>query len=103
VKQVLPGMRELGRGSLVFVNGGSAVRPNPRVAGTSIAFAAESAYASMLHDTLQTENIRVSQLIVPGAIKSGDPDNAPSVLADRIWQMHSQPGQFRVYSQEMLP
>jgi NADP-dependent 3-hydroxy acid dehydrogenase YdfG len=51
VNAVLPGMRELGRGTLLFVNGGSAVRPNPAVAGTSIAFAAESAYARMLHDT----------------------------------------------------
>ncbi|MGC7095314.1 hypothetical protein ACPZ19_11655 [Amycolatopsis lurida] len=29
VNAVLPGMRELGRGTLLFVNGGSAVRPHP--------------------------------------------------------------------------
>lgn len=57
VNAVLPGMRELGRGTLLFVNGGSAVRPNPSVAGTSIAFAAESTYAAMLHDALAEENI----------------------------------------------
>lgn len=55
VNTVLPGMRELGRGTLLFVNGGSAVRPNPKVAGTSIAFTAESAYAQMLHDALAPE------------------------------------------------
>jgi hypothetical protein len=47
-------MRELGRGTLLFVNGGSAVRPHPERAGTSIAFAAESAYVSMLHDVRPT-------------------------------------------------
>lgn len=52
VNAVLPGMRALGRGTLLFVNGSSAVRPAPNVAGTSIAFAAESAYAAMLHDVM---------------------------------------------------
>lgn len=80
VNAVLPGMRTLGRGSLLFVNGGSAVRPNPKVAGTSIAFAAESAYAQMLHTALTPENIHVAQLIVPGAIS---PDSATS--APRSW------------------
>ena len=47
---VLPGMRALGRGTALFVNGSSAVRPNHNYAGTSAAFAAESAYAQMLHD-----------------------------------------------------
>jgi hypothetical protein len=42
VEQVLPGMRSLGRGTVPFVNGGSGARPNPNVAGTSVAFAGES-------------------------------------------------------------
>lgn len=41
VRQVLPGMRALGRGTILFVNGGTAVVPHPERAGTSIAFAAE--------------------------------------------------------------
>ena len=78
---VLPGMRELGRGTLLFVNGSSAVRPNPNVAGTSIAFAAESAYARMLHDTLAGENIHAAQLIIPGAIRPDAEHSSPDVLA----------------------
>ncbi|MEV5438919.1 SDR family NAD(P)-dependent oxidoreductase [Streptomyces sp. NPDC052682] len=62
-----PRSAALGRGTLLFVNGSSAVRPNPKVAGTSIAFAAESAYAHMLHDALAPENIHAAQLIIPGA------------------------------------
>jgi glucose/arabinose dehydrogenase len=73
VRQVLPGMRDLGRGSILFVNGGSGARPNPKVAGTSIAFAGESGYATMLHDTLTGEGIQVGQLIIPGAMElTGD-------------------------------
>jgi len=52
VQHVLPGMRSLGRGTILIVNGGSAVRPAGRVTGTSIAFAGESAYAQMLHNEL---------------------------------------------------
>ncbi|MEK8229063.1 SDR family NAD(P)-dependent oxidoreductase [Oerskovia sp. M15] len=52
VQQVLPGMRSNGRGTIVLVNGASAVRPGPGVTGTSVAFAAESAYGQLLHDAL---------------------------------------------------
>jgi NAD(P)-dependent dehydrogenase (short-subunit alcohol dehydrogenase family) len=101
VRQVLPGMRALGRGSILFVNGGSGARPNPNVAGTSIAFAGEGAYAKMLHDTLADDGIRVAQLIIPGAIEPGHPTHDPDVLADKLWQLHAHPGDFRVFAEQM--
>ncbi|MFJ9150660.1 SDR family NAD(P)-dependent oxidoreductase [Streptomyces sp. NPDC102270] len=102
VNAVLPGMRELGRGTLLFVNGSSAVRPNPKVAGTSIAFAAESAYARMLHDTLAPENIHAAQLIIPGAIRPGAEHSSPDVLAERLYDLHAERDGFRHYA-EPLP
>ncbi|MBL7258812.1 SDR family NAD(P)-dependent oxidoreductase [Paractinoplanes lichenicola] len=94
VNTVLPGMRELGRGSILFVNGGSGARPNPKVAGTSIAFAGEGAYGKMLHDTLGADGIRVAQLIIPGAIRPEDTDG----LAEQLWQLHTTDGEFRTFS-----
>ncbi|MEW2812993.1 SDR family NAD(P)-dependent oxidoreductase [Streptomyces massasporeus] len=102
VNGVLPGMRALGRGTLLFVNGGSAVRPNPNVAGTSVAFAAESAYARMLHDALAPENIHAAQLIIPGAIRPDAEHSSPDVLAQRLYDIHQQRDGFRHYS-EPLP
>lgn len=102
VNAVLPGMRELGRGTVLFVNGSSAVRPNPKVAGTSIAFAAESAYARMLHDALAGENIHAAQLIIPGAIRPDAEHSSPDVLAQRLYDIHQQRDGFRHYA-EPLP
>ncbi len=101
VNQVLQGMRSLGRGSVLFVNGGSGARPNANVAGTSIAFAGEGAYARMLHDVLAPENIHVGQLIIPGAIRPGHPSNGPEALAGTLWRMHTDRGEFRVFSEEL--
>ena len=101
VDQVLPGMRALGRGTVLFVNGGSAVRPNARVAGTSIAFAGESAYAQMLHEALADEAIHVGQLIIPGAITPGHPRNDPGVLADTLWTMHTARDGFRRFAEDL--
>lgn len=101
VHAVLPGMRELGRGTLLFVNGGSAVRPNPKVAGTSVAFAAESAYAAMLHDALTSENIHVAQLIVPGAIHPDAEHSSADALAERLYAIHTERGAFRHYAEAM--
>ena len=101
VRQVLPGMQTLGRGTVLFVNGGSAVRPNPSVAGTSIAFAGEGAYAAMLHTALAGQDIHVGQLIIPGGITVGHPTHDPDVLADRLWAMHTGRDTFRVYAEPM--
>ncbi|MEW1861690.1 SDR family NAD(P)-dependent oxidoreductase [Streptomyces sp. NPDC088194] len=98
VGQVLPGMRELGRGTLLFVNGGSAVQPLPERAGTSIAFAAESVYAQLLHDTLADAGIHAAQLIIPGAITPGDPHSDPEILADTLWSLHHTREGFRHFA-----
>lgn len=95
------GMRFLGRGTILFVNGGSAVRPNARFAGTSIGFAGESAYAQMLHDTLGGDGIYVGQLIVPGAIVPGHPTKDHAALARTLWDMHRDRQQFRHFTDEL--
>ena len=96
VNQVLPGMRLLGRGSVLFINGGSGARPNAKVGGTSIAFAGEGAYATMINEVLAAENIHVGQLIIPNGITPGHPTHDPDVLADRVWAMHTERDTFRV-------
>ncbi|MGW6404555.1 SDR family oxidoreductase [Streptomyces sp. NPDC055134] len=101
VNAVLPGMRELGRGTLLFVNGGSAVRPHTDRAGTSIAFAGESAYAAMVHQALAGENIHAAQLIVPGAISPESEHSSPSVLAGRLYNLHTDRNGFRHYAEPM--
>ncbi|MDX6330014.1 MAG: hypothetical protein QOI83_2397, partial [Streptomycetaceae bacterium] len=98
VQQVLPGMRELGRGALLFVNGGSAVRLHPERAGTSVAFAAETVYAQLLHDSLAESGIHAAQLIIPGAITPGDPLTDPAVLAATLWSLHRTRDGFRRYA-----
>ncbi|MGY0064127.1 SDR family NAD(P)-dependent oxidoreductase [Streptomyces sp. LZ34] len=101
VNAVLPGMRALGRGTLLFVNGGSAVRPHPERAGTSIAFAAESAYVRMLHHVLAPENIHAAQLIIPGAIRPDAEHSSPGVLARRLYDIHLERDGFRHYAEPM--
>ncbi|MFE1878733.1 SDR family NAD(P)-dependent oxidoreductase [Streptomyces diastatochromogenes] len=101
VQQVLPGMRALGRGTILFVNGGTAAVPHPERAGTSIAFAAESAYGHLLHDRLAPEGIHVAQLVIPGAILPGHVRKDPAVLADTLWGMHRDRHGFRHYADNL--
>lgn len=101
VDAVLPGMRATGRGTVVFVNGGSAVRPRAGVAGTSVAFAGEAALARLLHDDLALEGIHVAQLIVPGEIVAGHPRKDPAVLAQRVWEMHTGRTGFRTVADDL--
>lgn len=97
IQHVLPGMRQLGRGTILFINGSSAATPSGGVAGTSIAFAGESAYGQMLHDALEGSGIHAAQLIIPHGIGGGEPDHEPEALADRIWALHEERGAFRTF------
>ncbi|MBE7196168.1 MAG: SDR family NAD(P)-dependent oxidoreductase, partial [Gordonia polyisoprenivorans] len=98
VHAVVPGMRFLGknRGTILFVNGGSAVRPGRNVTGTSIAFAGQAAYAQLLHQVLGEEGIQVSQLIIGGQIVVGDAQKDPDRLAELLWDLHVKRDRFRV-------
>jgi NAD(P)-dependent dehydrogenase (short-subunit alcohol dehydrogenase family) len=98
VHQVVPGMRFLGqdRGTILFVNGGAAVKPGRAVTGVSVAFAGQAAYAQLLHEVLGEEGIAVSQLVIGGAIVEGDDEKDPAVLADTLWRLHVDRSTFRV-------
>jgi NAD(P)-dependent dehydrogenase (short-subunit alcohol dehydrogenase family) len=96
--QVIPGMRALrdNRGTIVFVNGGTALVPRAHLAGTSIAFAGETAYAQLLHEVLGEEGIHVAQLVIGGSIEEGHPEKDPAKLAEVIWDLHNDRETFRV-------
>ncbi|WP_104128562.1 SDR family NAD(P)-dependent oxidoreductase [Cryobacterium sp. Y57] len=98
VHQVVPGMRFLGknRGTILFVNGGTAVTPVRSLAGTSIAFAGQAAYAQLLNEVLGEEGIQVSQLIIGGRIIEGHPEKDPATLAEHLWNLHTQRDRFRL-------
>jgi hypothetical protein len=91
-------MRFLGqnRGTILFVNGGTALVPRAHLTGTSIAFAGEAAYAQLLHEVLGEEGIQVSQLVIGGGIKAGDAEKDPEILAGILWDLHAKRDRFRV-------
>ncbi|MCC2594103.1 SDR family NAD(P)-dependent oxidoreductase [Tessaracoccus sp. OS52] len=101
VHHVMQHMRFRGGGTVLLVNGGTAVQPLAKFAGTSVAFAGESALGAMLHDALAPDNIHVGQLIIPGGIIPGHPRKDPQVLAERLWTIHSERGEFRTFAGDM--
>jgi NAD(P)-dependent dehydrogenase (short-subunit alcohol dehydrogenase family) len=97
VHQVIPGMRFLGknRGTILFVNGGTALVPRAHLTGTSIAFAGQAAFVRLLHDTLGEEGIHVAQLVIGGSIVAGDKEKDPEILAGILWDLHDKRDTFR--------
>lgn len=94
-RAVLPAMRAAGEGTIILVNGGTSVQARAGFSGTSVAFPAESAYGEMLHDALAEEGVRVVQLVIPGSIPKLQVSNGVDGVAERIWQLHTTPGEFR--------
>jgi len=94
-RAVLPAMRAAGDGTIILINGGTSVKARAGFSGTSVAFPAESAYGEMLHEALAADGVRVVQLVIPGSIPKLQVTNGVDGVAERIWQLHATPGEFR--------
>ncbi|MBA3021729.1 SDR family NAD(P)-dependent oxidoreductase [Propionicimonas sp.] len=94
-RAVLPAMRAAGDGTIILINGGTSVKARAGFSGTSVAFPAESAYGEMLHEALAADGVRVVQLVIPGSIPKLQVSNGVDGVAERIWQLHTTPGEFR--------
>ena len=88
-------MREAGRGTILFTTGGAAVNPYPLRAGVGISFAAEVAYARMLHDELADDGVHVAHTVIGGRIAPGE-DHEPGDVAEVLWRHHSERGDFQM-------
>jgi short-subunit dehydrogenase len=88
-------MLDAGSGTILFTTGGAAVNPNPLRAGVGISFAAEVAYARMLHDVLRDRGIHVGHTAVGGRIAPGA-EHEPEDVAEVLWRQHTERTEFQV-------
>ncbi len=94
VNAVLPGMRRRGSGTVLFTTGGGALAPNAALASSGITYAAEVAYARMLHDTVAADGVHVAHIAIVGALGAGL-KHEPSKVADVLWRQHRDRAAFR--------
>jgi NADP-dependent 3-hydroxy acid dehydrogenase YdfG len=87
-------MREVGKGTILFTTGGAAINPYPERAGVGISFAAEVAYARMLHDALADDGVHVAHTAIGGRIAPGE-DHEPDDVAEVLWRHHTERGDFQ--------
>jgi NADP-dependent 3-hydroxy acid dehydrogenase YdfG len=95
VTTVIEPMLQRGSGTILFTTGGAAVNPYPARAGVGISFAAEVAYARMLHEELAGRGIHVGHTAIAGRIAPGA-DNEPDDIADVLWDHHAARSAFQV-------
>jgi len=93
-RAVLDPMRAAGKGTILFTTGGAAINPYPLRAGVGISFAAEVAYARMLHDELAGSGVHVAHTAIGGRIAPGE-DHEPDDVAELLWRHHAAPGDFQ--------
>ena len=95
VTTVVQPMLERGSGTILFTTGGAAINPYPLRAGVGISFAAEVAYARMLHDELADRGIHVGHTAIAGRIAPGG-DHEPDEIADVLFNHHTDRSAFQV-------
>jgi NADP-dependent 3-hydroxy acid dehydrogenase YdfG len=91
---VLGPMLEGGSGTILYTTGGAAINPYPLRAGVGISFAAQVAYARMLHDEVKDRGIHVAHTAIGGSIEPGG-DHEPEDIAELLWRHHAERGEFQ--------
>lgn len=89
-QQVIPAMRERGRGTILLTGGGLALNPQPQYAALALGKAAMRNLCFSLAFELEPEHIHVATVTVGGYIQPGtrfDPDD----IAAEYWRLHTQP------------
>jgi short-subunit dehydrogenase len=86
---VIGPMREAGRGTILFTTGGAAINPYPLRAGVGVSFAAEVAWARMLHEEVAGDGVHVAHTAIAGRIGEGQ-DHEPADIADVLWRHHAE-------------
>ena len=75
-QQVIPGMKDSGAGSIIFVGATASLRGVPMTAGFAPAKVAQRILAQSMAKHLGPQGIHVSVLIIDGQI--GDPESEPA-------------------------
>ena len=89
---VIPRMSERGSGSILLTGGGFALEPNPEYLSLSIGKAGIRALAHGLFESMKDKGIHVATVTVAAYVSPGSKD--AEAVADRFWQLHSQPQGF---------
>ena len=89
VRWALPGMREAGRGSLLFTGGGLALQPKPGMASACLGKAALRSLALNLGEELAPEGLHAATVTVCGFVQAGTALDAGKV-ANVFWELHCQ-------------
>lgn len=89
VQEVVPAMREAGRGTILLTGGGMALRPVAGVAAVGVAKAAQRSLFQSLASELAPDGIHVAMVTVQGLVKAGGRFD-PALIADAHYRLHEQ-------------
>jgi len=86
---VAPSMIARGMGSVLLTGGGFALQPSPDYLSLSIGKAGIRALAHGLFESFKEKGIHVATVTVAAFVDPGSAD--AQAVADRFWQLHSEP------------
>ncbi|MDN5853640.1 MAG: SDR family NAD(P)-dependent oxidoreductase [Actinomycetia bacterium] len=91
VSEVVQGMIDRGRGSLLFTTGSGATHPSAERAASAITTTAAASYFRLLHEALSSTDVNVAHLTIRGGVGPGL-QHEPEAVAELLWDAHREPG-----------
>jgi NADP-dependent 3-hydroxy acid dehydrogenase YdfG len=89
-REVLPAMKQCGRGTLLFTGGGAGLDAYPAWASLSIGKAALRSLVFNLHAELVPQGIHAATVTIAGTVGSDSTNLEPASIAEHFWNLHRQ-------------
>ena len=90
LKKVIPLYKEIGKGNLFFTGGGLGINPMPEYLGIGMSKAALKNMVEATSLVMKDTDVHVAVVTVTGIIGGEDPKFAPSLIAEKYWELYQQ-------------
>ena len=90
LKKVIPLYKEIGKGNLFFTGGGLGSNPMPEYLGIGMSKAALKNMVEATSLVMKDTDVHVAVVTVTGIIGGEDPKFAPSLIAEKYWELYQQ-------------
>lgn len=90
LKYVMPLYRKEGKGNLFFTGGCLGISPSPEYLGIGLGKAALRNLVQAASEVMKDTDVHVATVTVTGIIGGDDPKFAPSLIAEKYWELYQQ-------------
>lgn len=89
IKEVLPGMKNVDKGTIIFTGGGLSLTPHPNYGSLAIGKAGIKNLTQSIAKLLEGTGVKAGTITICGFVNETDEKYNPAAIAEKYWEIHT--------------